>query len=197
MGIRFDGVYISKQPVDFEMYAYVRFYEDGTVIGSDIRGIPPATTLDAFNTTNCRYKGRYWTDGHYLKSVFPVSAEFSGSGQAFTVEEEGQIVGDELHVHHISYGNNFSYEEEYKFWALNPKLDVEGDNQLLASMKILGIDGTLSEQKIKDAYRKAIAKYHPDKVQHLGDEFKQLAGERATEINDAYEFLRKKYSFQR
>jgi hypothetical protein len=122
MSIRFDGVYISKQPVDFEKYAYLRFYDDGTVIGSDFAGNPPATTLDAFNKNSCTYRGQYWTDGHSLKSVFPVSAASSGTGKGFTVEEEGQIVGDELHVFHISYGNNFSYDEEYKFCALNPEL---------------------------------------------------------------------------
>jgi hypothetical protein len=125
MGIRFDGVYISKQPVDFGMriedqpYAYLRFYDDGTVIQSDIPGIPPATTLDSFNPTNCRYKGRYMTDGYYLKCVFPVSAESTGIGRDSTVEEEGQIAGNELHVHHISYINNFSYDEEYRFAMLN------------------------------------------------------------------------------
>ena len=135
MRIRFDGVYISKQPVDFGMaekdqpYAYLRFYEDGTVIESDIPGIPPATTLDSFNRTNCRYKGQYWTDGYFLKCVFPVSAQFSGSCRDSTVEEEGKIVGDELHVHHISYINNFSYDEEYKFCALSPELSVASHNQ--------------------------------------------------------------------
>jgi hypothetical protein len=125
MGIRFDGVYISKQPVDFGMpekdqpYAYLRFYDDGTVIQSDIPGIPPAANLESFDTTNCRYKGEYRTDGNHLKCVFPVSAESSGSGKASTVEEEGQIVGEELHVRHVSYINNFSYDEEYKFAALH------------------------------------------------------------------------------
>jgi len=102
-------------------YAYLRFYDDGTVIGSDIPGIPPATTLDSFNPTNCRYNGRFWTDGDQIKCVFPVSAESSGTNKDSTIEEEGRIVGDELHVHHISYINNFAYDEEYKFAALNPQ----------------------------------------------------------------------------
>lgn len=121
MRIRFDGVYVSKQPVDFGMpekdqpYAYLRFYEDGTVIESDIPGIPLAATLDTFDKNHCRYKGQYWTHGSSIKCVFPVSAESSGSGKASTVEEEGEIVYDELHVRHVSYINNFSYDEQYKF----------------------------------------------------------------------------------
>jgi len=35
--------------------------------------------------------------------------------------------------------------------------------------------------------------YHPDKVGHLGDEFKKVAEEKMKEINRAYEFLKKKY----
>jgi hypothetical protein len=123
MPIRFDGFYVSKQPIDFGMpeknqpYSYLRFYNDGTVIQSDVPGIPPAATPDSFDRSNCRYRGQYQTDGYHLRCVFPVNAESSGSGKASTVEEEGEIVGDELHVHHVSYINNFSYDEQYKFYA--------------------------------------------------------------------------------
>jgi len=46
-----------------------------------------------------------------------VAAESSASGKASTIEENGEIVGDELHLHHISYINNFSYDEQQKFYA--------------------------------------------------------------------------------
>ena len=47
---------------------------------------------------------------------------------------------------------------------------------------------------IKKAYRKLSMQYHPDKVSHLGDEFKQVAEEKMKEINVAYDFLEKKYN---
>jgi len=48
---------------------------------------------------------------------------------------------------------------------------------------------TLSE--IHAAYRKKMMQYHPDRVETLGPEFKQLAEARAREINRAYEIGRR------
>lgn len=43
--------------------------------------------------------------------------------------------------------------------------------------------------EIKRAFRREIARYHPDKVQHLGQEFQSLAAERAAELTEAYRVL--------
>ncbi len=42
---------------------------------------------------------------------------------------------------------------------------------------------------IKHAFRREIARYHPDKVHHLGQEFQALAAERAAELTEAYRVL--------
>ncbi|HUT69368.1 MAG TPA: DnaJ domain-containing protein [Desulfatiglandales bacterium] len=42
---------------------------------------------------------------------------------------------------------------------------------------------------MKNAYRKLANKYHPDKVDHLGDEFRVLAEQRFKEIQEAYQEL--------
>jgi len=47
--------------------------------------------------------------------------------------------------------------------------------------------------KIKTTYRTAIAQYHPDKVSALGLEIREVAEKKAKEINQAYEFFRKKF----
>lgn len=60
-----------------------------------------------------------------------------------------------------------------------------------AAYKILGVDATASEEEIKKAYRKLAVKYHPDKVQHLGDEFQSGATEKFQKIQDAYETIKK------
>jgi hypothetical protein len=46
---------------------------------------------------------------------------------------------------------------------------------------------TLDE--IKRAFRREIAKYHPDKVQHLGKEFQEIAAVKAAELTAAYKVL--------
>jgi curved DNA-binding protein CbpA len=44
-------------------------------------------------------------------------------------------------------------------------------------------------EEIKRAFRSQIARYHPDKVQHLGKEFQSMAAERAAELTEAYRIL--------
>ena len=54
---------------------------------------------------------------------------------------------------------------------------------------ILGVAPGASREQIKAAYRRLAAKYHPDKVQHLGKEFQQLAEARFRDIQQAYDDL--------
>ena len=55
---------------------------------------------------------------------------------------------------------------------------------------VLGIDESASEETIKGAYRELVGQYHPDKVAHLGEEFKRLAEERFKQIQQAYQTIR-------
>lgn len=43
--------------------------------------------------------------------------------------------------------------------------------------------------EIKKAFRREIAKYHPDKVQHLGQEFQEIAASKAADLTRAYKTL--------
>lgn len=58
---------------------------------------------------------------------------------------------------------------------------------------ILGLSGNITREDIRKAYRKAMSEYHPDKVASLGPELRALAEKKAKEINQAYEFFRKRY----
>ncbi len=55
--------------------------------------------------------------------------------------------------------------------------------------ELLAVPPDAPPDEIKQAFRHAIARYHPDKVQHLGDEFQQLAQTRAAELTTAYKTL--------
>jgi len=61
--------------------------------------------------------------------------------------------------------------------------------------KVLGLHGKVTIDDIKQNYRDLIAKYHPDKVQHLSEELQRVAEAKTKEINEAYEYFKKKYSF--
>ena len=55
---------------------------------------------------------------------------------------------------------------------------------------VLGLNSGASAAEIKRAYRKLMSQYHPDKLGDVPEELKRRAGERAREINAAYETLR-------
>ena len=60
-----------------------------------------------------------------------------------------------------------------------------------SAYKILGLDSKSNNSEIKLAYRKMAAKFHPDKVAHLGEEFTKVAEEKFKAINDAYQKIKK------
>jgi DnaJ-domain-containing protein 1 len=60
--------------------------------------------------------------------------------------------------------------------------------------EVLGLDTHEGPAAIRKKYKDLLSKYHPDKVQHLGIEFQDMAERKTKEITEAYEFFRKKYN---
>lgn len=54
---------------------------------------------------------------------------------------------------------------------------------------VLGVGPMATADEIKQAFRRQISQYHPDKVQHLGPEIQAVAAERTWEITNAYHHL--------
>ena len=55
--------------------------------------------------------------------------------------------------------------------------------------ELLGLSRTASFDDVKRAFRREIARYHPDKVQHLGPEFEEIAASKAAILTQAYKTL--------
>ena len=55
--------------------------------------------------------------------------------------------------------------------------------------QLLSLEPSASADDIKKAFRAEIARYHPDKVQHLGREFQDMAATRAAQLTEAYRTL--------
>jgi curved DNA-binding protein CbpA len=54
---------------------------------------------------------------------------------------------------------------------------------------LLSVAPDAPDDEIKKAFRREIARYHPDKVQHLGQEFQQMASGIAADLTEAYRIL--------
>jgi len=77
-------------------------------------------------------------------------------------------------------GDNYSRPGDHKQDASSP----------WDPYRVLEIERGASQESIKKAYRQLAGKYHPDKVAHLGDEFRVLAENRFKQIQRAYDELK-------
>ena len=62
---------------------------------------------------------------------------------------------------------------------------------LESAYNVLGVSSDSLDQEVKKAYRKMANKYHPDKIAHLGDEFKEIAQEKFNSVSEAYQKIKK------
>ena len=58
--------------------------------------------------------------------------------------------------------------------------------------KVLEIDPGATDEEVKAAYRKMAVKYHPDKVEHLGPEYRKSAQDKFQQLQAAYDEIKKK-----
>ena len=88
------------------------------------------------------------------------------------------------HQDRRSFGDSNAYSEK--------KEPDSGPSPQNDPYTVLNVPRNASPEEIKNAYRKLVNKYHPDKVHHLGEEFRELAEKRFKEIEEAYRKLMSK-----
>ena len=71
--------------------------------------------------------------------------------------------------------------------------EKQSDPQEKDFASVLGLIDPYDMDDVKSAYRTLIAQYHPDKVSRMGDEIRDVAERKAKEINESYDFFRRKY----
>ncbi len=64
------------------------------------------------------------------------------------------------------------------------------DRGFLDPYVILDVSRGATQEEIRRAYHQLAQQYHPDKVAHLGQEFRELADEKFKNIQQAYQQLR-------
>jgi DnaJ like chaperone protein len=87
------------------------------------------------------------------------------------------------------------------FMGINHK-DIDSIRALVVPQKslnhfytILEVSPDATNEEIKKAYRKMAVKYHPDKVQHLGEFAQKAAHEKFKQVQEAYEAIKKERGF--
>ena len=64
-------------------------------------------------------------------------------------------------------------------------------HQPASAYDVLGISPGATRAEIRAAYQRAIQEYHPDRVEGMAKELRELAEKRTKEINAAYEQLKR------
>jgi len=89
------------------------------------------------------------------------------------IPEYDQRTVEAKYRYHRQYSTGATYDQAGKHYAT------------------LGLVKGATADDIKKAYRKLSMQYHPDKVRHLGDEFRVVAEEKMKEINAANDYFKK------
>lgn len=82
---------------------------------------------------------------------------------------------------------SYLYINEYDYSSIKAMFYDESDS----AYKMLEITKETTNDEVKKAYRRMAKKYHPDKLQNLGDEHKEGAKEKFQKIQAAYEQIKK------
>lgn len=77
----------------------------------------------------------------------------------------------------------YLYVNQYDFESIKAMFYDDANS----AYKILGIEKSATDEEVKLAYRKMAKKYHPDKLQHLGEEHIKGAEEKFKQVQLAYD----------
>jgi len=131
------------------------------------------------------------TDNHLYNYISSLNIKFNSSNN-----EKSEDKNYKRYERYEKY-EKYVYEEVNYSRHSKPEFDIttatEEEKQKHFG-KVLGLKGKVTKSDIRKKYLEAIAQYHPDKVNNLGDELISLAEKKTKEINIAYEWFKEKYN---
>ncbi|MBP5547846.1 MAG: TerB family tellurite resistance protein [Bacteroidales bacterium] len=137
--------------------------------------------------TQIKYNTDYTTRYHMLDFLFSIAAA------------DGQVVSSEINTLH-SIGSYLGINSRDYFSIMYRHMggyDGSSDGGYDGNStynkdpyKVLGLETTATDDEVKKAYRRLAMKYHPDKVEGMGDDVKHNAEAQFREINEAYEKIK-------
>ena len=177
--IKADGI-VNQKELDFVRQYFVQAYgkeqANATfkVFNEEIKKKQlSAQKIAAFLRDRMRYESRLQII-HFLFSVAKADGQISDS----EVREINNITGF-LGINHRDF------ESIKAMFFSNPD----------SAYKILEIEKTANSDQIKKAYRTMVKKYHPDKLQHMDEVYRNGAEEKFRKVQEAYEQIQKERGF--
>jgi DnaJ like chaperone protein len=177
--IKADGI-VNQKELDFVRQYFVQAYgkeqANATfkVFNEEIKKKQlSAQKIAAFLRDRMRYESRLQII-HFLFSVAKADGQISDP----EVREINNITGF-LGINHRDF------ESIKAMFFSNPD----------SAYKILEIEKTANSDQIKKAYRTMVKKYHPDKLQHMDEVYRNGAEEKFRKVQEAYEQIQRERGF--
>ena len=74
-----------------------------------------------------------------------------------------------------------------------PESEAAQVDPIEEACRVLQLNRPFTTDELRAAYRQRMSQYHPDKVNNLGQEFRELAESKSKEINRAFDLLARFY----
>ena len=177
--IKADGK-VSQNELDYVRKYFVQAYgrEHASATFKIFNDVIKKRQISAFNIcTLLRQRMRYESRLQIIHFLFSV-ANADGHVSEPEVSEINKING------YLGI-NNRDFESIKAMFFSNPD----------RAYRILEIDSTANEAEIKKAYRTMVKKYHPDKLVHMDEVYRNGAEEKFRNVQEAYEQLQKERGF--
>jgi len=104
---------------------------------------------------------------------------------AVVIKADGAVIEEEVNA--IKTIASYLYISQHDFESIKAMFYDSSES----AYKILEIEKSASNDELKKAYRKMVKKYHPDKLQHLGEEHVKGAEDKFKQVQKAYEQIQK------
>lgn len=91
---------------------------------------------------------------------------------------------------HSGSGEQRSTENESSYEERSGSTRGWDSTEASGPYSVLGLKSDATDEEVKKAYRRLAMKYHPDRVENLGDAVRRNAEEQFKKINEAYETIK-------
>lgn len=176
--IKADGR-IDQRELDFVRQYFVSLYGK-TRANNAFKLFKGIVKKDVSARQVCMQIRQYMSHSSRLQLLHFLFGIAQADGHVAPIEEET--------IHKISY---YLYISDRDFTSIRAMFEQKSESPY----EILEIDRTVSDSEIKQAYRKMVKKYHPDKLVGLGEEHVKIGKQKFQKVQEAYEKIKKERGF--